>query len=93
MLILRFRLDKFILIFESKFYGIRLDYSGAPREEVSAVFRDLGHRISAVISEPRSHQFMLQRLSAAVHAAWHRSLRARGYFSVNQTGRSFLFIV
>lgn len=32
-------------------------------DEASAYFRDLGHRITAVTSEPRSLQFLLQRLS------------------------------
>ena len=39
---------------------------GALGEEASAFSCDLGHRIAAVTSEPRSYQFVLQRLSLAV---------------------------
>ena len=48
------------------FSPVAVESSGALGEEASAFFRDLGHRIAAVSSEPRSLQFLLQRLSVAV---------------------------
>ena len=39
---------------------------GALGEDASIFFRDLGHRIAAVTLEPRSYQFLMQRLSVAV---------------------------
>jgi hypothetical protein len=48
------------------FTPIAVESLGALGEEASAFFRDLGHRIAAVTSEPRSYQFLMQRLSVAV---------------------------
>ena len=40
---------------------------GALGEEAFTFFRDLGHRIQAVTSEPRSFQFLIkQRLSVVI---------------------------
>ena len=39
---------------------------GALGEEACTFFRDLEHWIQAVTSEPRSVQFLMQRLSVAV---------------------------
>ena len=39
---------------------------GALVDAVSALFRDIGQRIAAATGEPRSYQFLMQRLSVAV---------------------------
>ena len=48
------------------FVPVAVETLGALGEEASAFFSELGHRIAAVTFEPRSHQFLLQRLSVAV---------------------------
>ena len=45
---------------------VAVDTLGALGEEASTFFRDRGHRIQAVTSEPRSFQFLMQQLSVAV---------------------------
>ena len=74
-----------------RFVPVAVEMLGALEEEASAVFRDFDHRIAAVTSEPRSHQFLLQRLSRC--AAWQYRLRAQNCSSVKQTGRSFSVVV
>ena len=49
-----------------RFTPIAVETLGALGEEASAFFRDLGRRITAVTAEPRSLQFLLQRLSVTV---------------------------
>ena len=48
------------------FVPIVVETLGALCEKASAFFCDLGNCIAAVTSEPRSCQFLLQRLSVAV---------------------------
>jgi hypothetical protein len=48
------------------FVPVAVETLGALGEEASAFFRNLGHRIASVTAEPRSFQFMMQRLSVAV---------------------------
>jgi hypothetical protein len=48
------------------FTPIAVETLGALGDEASNFFSDLGHRIAAVTAEPRSLQFLLQRLSVAV---------------------------
>jgi len=47
-------------------HAVSVESRGALGEEASASFRNLGHRIASVNVEPRSFQFMMQRLSVAV---------------------------
>ena len=49
-----------------KFTPIAVETLGALGEEASAFFHDLGHRINAVTVEPRSFQFLMQRLSVTM---------------------------
>ena len=49
-----------------RFTPIAVETLGALGDEATAFFRDLGHRISSVTAEPRSFQFLMQRLSVAV---------------------------
>jgi hypothetical protein len=49
-----------------KFTPIAVESLGAFGDEALAFFKDLGRRIAAVTAEPRSSQFLLQRLSVAV---------------------------
>ena len=39
---------------------------GALGDEAIALLRDIGQRIAAVTGEPRSHQFLMQRLSVTL---------------------------
>ena len=48
------------------FIPIAVETLGALGDEALSFFRDLGHRISTVTAEPRSFQFLLQRLSVAI---------------------------
>ena len=48
------------------FTPVAVETLGAFGEEAAAFFQDLGHRITAVTSEPRSLQFLLQRLSVTL---------------------------
>ena len=48
------------------FMPVAVETLGALGEEASAFFSDLGHRIAAVTNEPRSFQFLMQRLSVTV---------------------------
>ena len=45
------------------FKPVAVETPGALGEEASAIFQDLGRRITAVTAEPRSFQFLIQRLS------------------------------
>ena len=49
-----------------RFTPIAVETLGALGDEATAFFRDIGHRIADVTAEPRSLQFLLQRLSVAV---------------------------
>ena len=49
-----------------RFVPISVETLGAPGDEALAFFRDLGKRIADVTAEPRSFQFLMQRLSVAV---------------------------
>jgi len=44
---------------------IAVETLGAPGYEALAFFRDLGQRIMATAAEPRSFQFLMQRVSGA----------------------------
>ena len=48
------------------FTPVAVETLGALGDEASVFFRDLGHRIAAVTSEPKSFQFLMQRLSVTV---------------------------
>ena len=48
------------------FTAVAVETLGAIGEEASVFFHDLGRRIAAVTAEPKSFQFMMQRLSVAV---------------------------
>jgi len=48
------------------FVPVAVESLGALDEEASDFFRNLGFRITSVTTEPRSFQFLLQRLSVAV---------------------------
>ena len=48
------------------FTPVAVETLGALGEQAYAFFRDLGHRIAAVTTEPRSFQFLMQRLSVTV---------------------------
>jgi hypothetical protein len=48
------------------FVPIAVETLGAPGDEALAFFRDLGQRIAAATAEPRSFQFLMQRISVAV---------------------------
>ena len=45
---------------------VAVETMGALGEEASAFFQDLGRRITAVTAEPRSFQFLMQRLSVTL---------------------------
>jgi len=45
---------------------VAVETLGALGEEASAFFQNLGWRITAVTAEPRSFQFLMQRLSVAL---------------------------
>jgi len=45
---------------------VAVESLGALGEEASNFFRNLGHRITSVTTEPRSFQFLMQWLSVAV---------------------------
>ena len=48
------------------FHPVAVEAVGALDDETTALFRDIGCRIAAVTGEPRSYQFLMQRLSVAV---------------------------
>lgn len=48
------------------FKPVAVETLGALGEEASAFFEDLGRRITAVTAEPRSFQFLMQRLSVTL---------------------------
>jgi hypothetical protein len=48
------------------FRPIAVETLGAPGDEALTFFRDLGQRIAAATAEPRSFQFLMQRVSVAV---------------------------
>jgi hypothetical protein len=48
------------------FWPVAVETLGALGDEASALFRDIGQRIAIVTGEPRSYQFLMQRLSVAV---------------------------
>jgi hypothetical protein len=48
------------------FMPVAVETLGAIGEEAFAFLQDLGRRISAVTAEPRSFQFLMQRLSVTV---------------------------
>ena len=45
---------------------IAVETLGVPGDEALAFFRDLGKRIADVTDEPRSFQFLMQRVSVAI---------------------------
>jgi hypothetical protein len=45
---------------------VAVESLGALGEEATAFFRDVGHRIAAVSSEPKSFEYLMQRLSVTV---------------------------
>ena len=49
-----------------QFKPIAVETLGALGEEATDFFRQLGHRITTVTAEQRSHQFLMQRLSVAI---------------------------
>ena len=48
------------------FKSVAVETLGALGEEASAFFQDLGRRITTVTAEPRSFQFVMQRLSVTL---------------------------
>jgi hypothetical protein len=48
------------------FKPVAVETLGALGDEASSFFRDLGRRIAATTTEPRSFQFLMQRLSVTV---------------------------
>jgi hypothetical protein len=48
------------------FIPVAVESIGAQGEEATAFFRELGRRIAAVTNEPKSFQFLMQRLSVTV---------------------------
>ena len=48
------------------FKPVAVETLGALGEEASAFFQDLGRRITAVTAEPRSFQFIMQRLGVTL---------------------------
>ena len=50
------------------FKPVAVETLGALGEEASAFFQDLGRRSTAVTAEPRSFQFLVQRLSVTLHS-------------------------
>jgi hypothetical protein len=48
------------------FTPVAVESLGALGDEALAFFRDVGRRITAVTAEPRSFQFLMQRLSVAI---------------------------
>ena len=57
------------------FIPIAVETLGALGDEALSFFRDLGHRIATVTAEPRSFQFLLQRLCDPIRQCslcrWH----------------------
>ena len=49
-----------------RFVPIAVETLGVPGDEALAFFRDLGKRIADVTDEPRSFQFLMQRVSVAI---------------------------
>jgi hypothetical protein len=49
-----------------RFQPIAVETLGAVGQEAAEFFRDLGRRITTVTAEPRSFQFLMQRLSVSV---------------------------
>ena len=58
------------------FTPIAVETLGALGDEASHFFRDVGNRIAAVTKEPKSYQFLMQRLSVAVQrgSSWNCSV-------------------
>ena len=48
------------------FIPVAVETMGVLGDEATAFFRELGRRIAAVTNEPKSFQFLMQRLSVAV---------------------------
>ena len=48
------------------FKPVAVETLGVPGDEALTFLKDLGHRITAVTAEPRSLQFLMQRISVAV---------------------------
>ena len=49
-----------------RFVPVAVETLGALGDEAIALLRDIGQRIAAVTGEPRSHQFLMQRLSVTL---------------------------
>ena len=49
-----------------QFIPITIETSGVPGDEALSFFHDLGQRIAVATAEPRSFQFLMQRLSVAI---------------------------
>ena len=49
-----------------RFIPIAIETSGVPGVEALSFFHDLGQRIAVATAEPRSFQFLMQRLSVAI---------------------------
>ena len=48
------------------FWPVAVETLGLLGDEASALFRDIGQRIAAETGEPRSYQYLMQRLRVAV---------------------------
>jgi hypothetical protein len=62
----RKRTKYFSLAARYHFVPITIETLGSLGEEAMQFFRDVGHRVAAETGEPRSLQFLLQRVSVAV---------------------------
>ena len=49
-----------------RFIPIAIETLGVPGDEALSFFHDLGQRIAVATAEPRSFQFLMQRLSVAI---------------------------
>ena len=76
-----------------RFTPIAVETIGALGEEASTFFRDLGRRITAVTTEPRSLQFLLQQLSVTIQRGNTACVLGNVPSSFFATRRIFLYLI
>ena len=66
---------------------------GALGEEAATFFRDIGRRIAVATGEPRSTQFLFQRLSIAIQRGNAASVVGTAYILTDALTMIFLFVI
>jgi hypothetical protein len=74
------------------FMPVAVETLGAIGEEAFAFLQDLGRRISAVTAEPRSFQFLMQRLKRNCTTR-ECSVHTRNCSNITRAGRVILYLV